>query len=541
MNNHKNQQRFLLQEDLAKFVKEDLGTSDWVTVYRMDQFDKQESLKYFAAFVPCENIEDLLSTKQWDVQVGFGYPGIEQDWSTKEDVYYPLGSDTDIEPLVIDRHFYSVRPDYVEISEEFRLFHNLYYDKKNNKYIKVSTEDGTEEDVIRIDGKIVQIRLRYLKQYLAFKEICLGIYFELDRHSKYTLEEIGISEGEIWIKDDNLIAEIFWRDLSTSSGHKSFSRMIGKKYILPMPKEDTGIWPYDQPKKYEKFIIGIDENGNPISFTCEEDQLANFFGKNPGAPLYLTFVYFDKKVLEKYYGDPDKYQVLDGYLRCAGLWGLRMDNNHDDKVVVFLGDLGKLPAREQLYWKSFNIGTGGGISETNYKRSIAGEFADPEAPDLVFRQKYKLVNDAWKTKFGWPIFLPLADEDDYRYNTLRIPSGDSQSEFDQQILSLVIMMVDSLNETEINKGIKNPEKDSRGISKIQKWFEENGVSEFESHVEFLRNVQFLRSAGVAHRKGKKFVKASIRFGLDKKTPKEVFIDILEMTINFLDFLDNLCK
>lgn len=61
-------------------------------------------------------------------------------------------------------------------------------------------------------------------------------------------------------------------------------------------------------------------------------------------------------VLKKYYEDPEKYNVTDGYLSCGGLWGLRMDNDLISTVMVFLGDLGQtLSAKEQKHWKTFNI------------------------------------------------------------------------------------------------------------------------------------------------------------------------------------------
>lgn len=68
-------------------------------------------------------------------------------------------------------------------------------------------------------------------------------------------------------------------------------------------------------------------------------------------------MYFStKEVLKKYYDKPQKYKVEDNYIRCGNLWGLRIDNNHKDYVIVFLGDLGShLSQNEQLYWRHFNI------------------------------------------------------------------------------------------------------------------------------------------------------------------------------------------
>jgi hypothetical protein len=64
-----------------------------------------------------------------------------------------------------------------------------------------------------------------------------------------------------------------------------------------------------------------DVTGKPVRHTCDPDKLANYFGKNPEAPHYLTPVFFRAEVLEKYYADPGKYSVEDGSLRCGRLWG----------------------------------------------------------------------------------------------------------------------------------------------------------------------------------------------------------------------------
>ena len=78
--------------------------------------------------------------------------------------------------------------------------------------------------------------------------------------------------------------------------------------------------------------------------------LADYFGKNKGAPHYLTPVYFDKAVLQKYFGSSSEYEVQDSAIHKHGYWRLRFDNNSPGHVCVFLGDLGRdIPHSEQIY------------------------------------------------------------------------------------------------------------------------------------------------------------------------------------------------
>jgi hypothetical protein len=83
-------------------------------------------------------------------------------------------------------------------------------------------------------------------------------------------------------------------------------------------------------------------------------------------------------VLQKYYDNPEKYSVEDGYLRRSGSWGLRMDNDSPDRVVVFLGDLGRdLPKSERDYWRSFNVAPEGSMSQTGIRRALLERVMDP--------------------------------------------------------------------------------------------------------------------------------------------------------------------
>src|SRR3989344_2555131 len=165
--------------------------------------------------------------------------------------------------------------------------------------------------------------------------------------------------------------------------------------------------------KFEKFSFK-DNTGKKTTFTCDESKLANFFGKNVDAPNFLTKVFFKKEVLDRYYGKPSKYSIVDGYLlytRDDGVneWGMPIDNNTVDCVMVYLGDLGKLPNEEQKYWKLFNI-TEGNSSIVSFRRDYQAEFCSPTEPALYFKEKFKIFNNEWNKKFGWNLFKPLIEE-----------------------------------------------------------------------------------------------------------------------------------
>jgi hypothetical protein len=534
---------YLTQVDWHEGIIPRIGNEPWVTVYE-NAYGNNDGHGFFCALIPGVLVPKVLSDASWELSKGHGLPGHSVGWENNERTikYHRFGGDEGYEPLVISREFHGVRPDYFEILEEFRHFHNLYYDEKNKVLIKIG-EDGSEEEVVRISDRKIEMRLREIRQFLAIKEMHLAVYFNVDRYSKLSNDALDqIPQQELQI-EDGLTKYKFYIVTDRSylpDDRTAHSRTLGKKLIEPFPKEKSGIWPYneDDPEKFEEFIIGVDANSDPIFHTCNPDKLANYFGKNPEAPHYLTPVFFRRDVLAKYYSNPDRYTVSDGYLQFVGLWGLRMDNNHGKHVVVYLGDLGRdIPNSEQKYWKSFNIPPDGELSETQFKRGMLGEFADPESEDLLFKLKIAQANEAWKKRFGWNLFLPLAEQDSHFLTTLRIPTNDSLSEFDQQVLSLTKVLIDSLNEKEIKRQLMTEIEGEKGISKFERLLSENGFTNFTDHIAFLKDLQELRSKGTAHRKGSGYPKVAAKFDLGGVGPRDSFRGILRKSIDLLEYLD----
>ena len=316
----------------------------------------------------------------------------------------------------------------------------------------------------------------------------------------------------------------------------SGSRLLGKKLLPPLPLEDCGIWPFDEsPKTFQEYIVSVNEDGTPIHYTCDPAVLDNL-GKRPGMPHYLTAVHFRKAVLAKYYDHPEKYSVGDGYVGCAGLWHLRMDNDRDDGVIVFLGDLGRLAPEEQAYWKSFNVPPEGKLSATAWQRGFMAEPADPERPDLLFKLKYTRLQESWEKRHGWPLFLTLHEADAHAWKRMRIPLTDSQAEFDDLVLALTKVLIDSLNEKALAQELGGSLKDEKGIGKFERYLSSKGYKTKDRDIALLRVLQDLRSASTAHRKGEKFERIARELKLAETSPSTVFRQLLEQVNLMLDEL-----
>jgi len=298
-------------------------------------------------------------------------------------------------------------------------------------------------------------------------------------------------------------------------------------------KERFGQVSGEEKDRFEKFIIKIDNSGKEIEHICDESELGNNFGANPKAPHFLTPIFFKKEVLDKYYNKPSKYSISDGYLSFGSVWGINIDNNAIGGIMVYLGDLGRLPYEEQKHWRLHNISKGN-ASKISYKRDFQAEFCSPTEPALFFKERLGLFNKIWKEKLGWYLFKSLDKKDEHHLKTLRIPDNE-QKEFDEVVLSLNKILADSLNVSEMKKDL-NFEKEDKSISILEKYLKQKYKFNSSQMINFLKDLQNLRSKGSAHRKGKDYIKAYKKF--DKGDFSKTFENVLIQSITMLNTIEN---
>jgi len=530
----------LQQLEVQADLQADAIPHPWFPAYKKVKTDNQ-NIAWYSALVPVALVPRLLKKEGgWDFMLGDGHPSV---WThhdgrrVRKRVYCPYGNEEGIEPLVLYRSFHGLRESFLELAQEFRLFHNLYPDHKNRRFIYID-DNGDESGAARYGEGFLEVRTDLLQRFCATKRVALAVYVDSLRYSPHKISDLGlreIREKRVGERFQYHLAVVPYERILSQKDYQAMSRVLGKKFILPGPV------PADNDHRtevYQEFVIGTDAAGKPIRHTCDPDKLADYFGKNPKAPHYLTPVFFRAEVLSKYYADPRKYSVEDGYLRCGGLWGLQIDNDHPDYVVVYLGDLGRdLSENERNYWLSFNIPPQGrGISPTAFRRGSLAEFAEPARPDLVFKLEYTHFCKDFQEEHGWELFRSLHADDEHFLTALRLPPGDNQAEFDTQLLALTKVLVDSLNEAEIAKGLTTLSAGDKGITKLEKFFVENGLTDYERHIRFLRILQDLRSTSAAHRKGSSYDELVEKLQLADEGRHRVFAALLVAAVELLRFL-----
>lgn len=504
----------------------------------------------------------------WDINHSEGGPLINEQLDGTF-ISYSRYSNDEVEPIVMYLENEGRWPEEVFLAEEFVMYFKLHKEAKGkNEYVYYQVDEcGDDVEVARVAGINLEVKLKYVKEYIAVKKLNLLVFTDEVINDTRSINELG---GNIipWttIKDNNFI---FSYALQESAGYgleyKSCAVFRGKCMMRYNDKDIQHLWKL-RDSGYEDFVVGADEDGKEVFMSCEENRMPNLFTRQGDEPYSLSPVFFKRDVLSKYFQAVDKYSVQDGDLSGPS-WGIRIDNDRsDDYVVAALVDLGRMPHKEQLHWKSFNVlpPRNGSYSTTTFSRWFAAIPTNcSEAPDLVFKQLYIQVNDKWRSKYGWPLFKELAADDQYHFETLHLMGQENdQKEFDGLIQSITKLIIDSLNEKQLVKAIDSTKPDvlrflsERNIKESKPSNIQGGITKFECFliseglldsnvIKLLRNIQDLRSSTVAHRKNTKLDTKTEElfnfFGILQESDKVVLLNLLVRLNKMLNWIISTTK
>ena len=97
------------------------------------------------------------------------------------------------------------------------------------------------------------------------------------------------------------------------------------------------------------------------------------------------------------------------------------------------------------------------------------------------------------------IFKPLCKEDEHYFKALHLLTTSSNNkEFEEQILALTKIFIDSLNEQSLVVDVVVEKPNAKGIDKLEAFLKSKNLK-IDEMITFFRNLQQLRSSVVAHR------------------------------------------
>ncbi|SQC00759.1 hypothetical protein [Clostridium tetanomorphum] len=316
-------------------------------------------------------------------------------------------------------------------------YYNLVRDGEN--YVDPITDDIK----IKVQNNKILVLQTYLKDFLsAYNQCCIVCFdhrrfFETDSQLKHETKSI-VQDNANFIIVRNKYDYHQYNGMSSILG-----KVIIKGYNKPKHRDYLD---FTQIKKYQDYIIEIDdETGDELEYTCEEDKLANYFGANPHAPHFLTPIYFERKVLDKYTNDPSNYKIGDGILVFLDEWSIPFTINKDNKVVAWLGDLGRIPYNEQKHWRLYNVKPQGGVEKKFFQRQMMAEFTDSITPEKKLFELINELNEVFINKYNDKIFNELSEADLQIKSAFSIPTNNSTTMYQTYLMHLCKITVESIN------------------------------------------------------------------------------------------------
>lgn len=485
-----------LQTNTIQLIRNPLG-SVWTTVYDFSG-PGNSSRTIFSYFASPELRERLLTENYNVIEPDWFSPGFSQ---TPETVEYLPSNASGCEFIIERQDFPTINECQLHLNQEFILLLQLYREDNGN-YCSID-ESGNKDEAVSFSQDKVEIKTKYLLRFMSARQL---VYFQfidvrVDSGAWDSLDQHEI-DRETVTGDDFTYSMYF--DTNTKQD-SLFSMVRAKSIVKPPSITECGIWPYDEkPENYPEFITGENPDGSFERFTCDESKLSNYFGANPGAPLYLTPVYFKPDVLDKYRKNPEVFSVTERKLSCGYAWGVEIDNVNPKRVMVYLGDLGtKLPESERTHFLEYEMSpTGQSISTEAIKNDFYGMSTDPTGPISRFRKAYTDFVDAWKQTFHFELFREHHPQDRDLMGMIHIPASNSSEEFNSVILNTTKLLIDYID------GSKLDSKEDGTINKLEDFLEREGINVSLSP---LRVLQRIRSTGIAHSKDKDFDKIQQKY------------------------------
>lgn len=481
------------QEKVIELVKNPLSGA-WVTVYsHHDAADGRPSV--FACFADLTRKQEILAGDDWLKRASSFSPGF---CVCADGVTYHDGRDEGYDFIVAEQYFYPLDQAQILVNQEFVMLFELYRGE-DGCYYSVD-KCGEREKVVDFAGDEVRVRTKYILRFIAAKQ-CLFVFFvdaRLASSSSYPLGSTECIAESDEVGGNYHIGQWYTSDIDECY---LLSMLYARSFIEPGDVETCGVWPYDKKiERYPEFIIGERPDGSLVRYTCDPNKLGTYFDKEPRAPHYLTPVFFKPAVLDKYRSSPH-FDVSERHISCGSQWGCEIDNVDPDRVMAYLGDLGRdLPESERTHFLSFEMSpVDQHISEEVVKTDFFNMWVkDPSGPVSKLMRARMELDEAWEKRFGLALFRPFHPSDEGILEQIHIPSSNGEAEFEGVSMALAKAIVDYIDESAL-KGA-----DAKGsINKLEVFLSSNDIV---ADIKPLRDLQRLRSAGAAHGKGSNYDK-----------------------------------
>lgn len=473
-------------KNIEKEIKSKLKPNNiWIPIFQ-DNYDTEKSRStWFMTF--CEDKESCFNTVCWNCHLETYYGKSKGDIG--ETKYF----------LVIKRSGNKFLKE-IEIAEDFRLFYNLY--KQNNEYY-ISEYNSEPEKVIRYskENKLYEINYKYLIEYISYKKIHAVLNFELDfyHNNKTEKDKIIKTKNAFFDKRNYSHNSLLYRDKFSC-----MTRYMGKLVLDSIDIEKINS------NTVTKFIIGKTNGGN-FKYVHLKDWSTS----------KECDVCFDRKVLGKYYENPETYHVAYSNVSCENYWSLNGFNQESFReIIVSTHNLLNLPYKEREHWSKFakiREDTSCNTKEIHITSTLISNLEN-------FKYYLKKQNKE-------QLFKELSEDNQYKQNQIYVPLNTEISEFFKIIENICVCFIDAIDNKILRKNTNEEyiSKDLNGdICKgtriaLKDFFKSHNVY-VDDFDEFLKYLIAIRDNS-AHTKSSNYKNAKDYFKLDTIGTQQCIINI----------------
>lgn len=165
----------ILQKKNVVYIKNTLGKDIWIQVCGHKDINGADA-GFWCGLVAPEHLCELYNDVSWQIsainQSVPGFEGCGTEYTYKSNLLRE-----GLESILYYREFYGVKPNYIEISQEFVLLNNLRFDSISNSYWAMYDNGESEEAVKYLDNTTILIKNKFLRQYSAAKQMAFVIFF----------------------------------------------------------------------------------------------------------------------------------------------------------------------------------------------------------------------------------------------------------------------------------------------------------------------------------------------------------------------------
>lgn len=413
----------------------------------------------------------------------------------------------------------------LKLDQKFEQFYKIIL--IGSEYKKMD-DSGDWEIVAKIidqneDNVELFVKTRYLRDFITLSNFLVMRY-----HSHQRWIDSDQKKGEYEWKRENAYYKIFYgKDPLTMA----FSSLVNKKNNYSLLRGIDIIPPYKKPysglleskNKYESFIIGTDERGEDIELSCNQGH------SQPD--IFLKHVYFRKEILLEYYRSPEKYTITEGeYISCGSKWGIPYCEING-LIQVYLGDLGRIPYKEQKLWKRYEYLMHKQVmTKDRYARDMLAKFASPNHPVYQLKSAYRDLNEYFMSNYSQKLFFAKNKLDSYNIKKVHLLITEQPSEYDEIINSLSKSFIEQIN-IDLIKSIVPRDNHPMVTKRTLKWLDSLGkfwmIEEWESRISVLYALWDIRSYCVEHGRGKDCLNRLKHHQLDKMNHSEIIIYLIK--------------